>query len=94
MEDKKQGWKNVSPGGVSEGGSGSKFTTGNWRTQRPVIDFSKCKQCFNCWGFCPDNAVLVKDNKVLGFNYLHCKGCGVCAKECPNKAIKMIEENK
>jgi len=24
----------------------------------------------------------------------HCKGCGICAQECPQKAIKMMEETK
>ncbi|MFP3483271.1 MAG: 4Fe-4S binding protein, partial [Caldivirga sp.] len=25
-------------------------------------------------------------------NYDYCKGCGICANECPVKAIKMVPE--
>ena len=57
-----------------------------------------CIQCLFCWIYCPDSAVLVKDEKMIGYDYDHCKGCGVCAMECPgkkgNKAIVMEEEGK
>ena len=40
----------------------------------------------------------LKDEKMTGFDYDHCKGCGVCAMECPgkkgSKAIVMEEEGK
>jgi len=42
--------------------------------------------------------VIVKDGKMTGFDYDYCKGCGICAFECPgkkgNKAIVMEEEGK
>jgi len=91
---KKPGFKSLKIGGASEGGSAKDFVTGDWREQRPVIDFKKCKQCLICWGNCPDTAFITKNKKVIGINYLHCKGCGICAKECPYKAINMIEEKK
>jgi pyruvate ferredoxin oxidoreductase delta subunit len=25
-------------------------------------------------------------------NYYYCKGCGICAKECPVDAISMVQE--
>ncbi|OIP22178.1 ferredoxin [bacterium CG_4_10_14_0_2_um_filter_33_32] len=88
------GWKELKIGGVSEGGSAKDFLTGDWRQERPVINSKKCKQCFTCWGYCPEAAFITKNNKIIGINYLHCKGCGICAKECPNKAIDMVKEIK
>jgi Pyruvate/2-oxoacid:ferredoxin oxidoreductase delta subunit len=31
---------------------------------------------------------------MLGIDYDHCKGCGICAEECPKDAIHMEEEEK
>jgi pyruvate ferredoxin oxidoreductase delta subunit len=40
--------------------------------------------------YCPDDSVIVNGSKMDGFRMLHCKGCGICAKTCPKKAITMI----
>ncbi len=29
---------------------------------------------------------------MVGFDYEHCKGCGVCAAICPKDAIEMVPE--
>ena len=48
--------------------------------------------------YCPDMAIKVKDGKREQFDYDYCKGCGICALECPGKkgvkAIVMVEEGK
>jgi len=44
--------------------------------------------------YCPDNSVLVEKGELKGFRYSHCKGCGICANQCPKKAITMVEEGK
>jgi 2-oxoacid:acceptor oxidoreductase, delta subunit, pyruvate/2-ketoisovalerate family len=51
----------------------------------------RCTECDNCYIYCPDVAIAKKEG---GFemDYYFCKGCGVCAKECPRAAIEMIEE--
>ncbi|ECZ9242415.1 ferredoxin, partial [Salmonella enterica subsp. enterica serovar Typhimurium] len=41
---------------------------------------------------CPDSAIPVKDGKRLDFDMDHCKGCGICVKACPFKAIEFIKE--
>lgn len=39
------------------------------------------------------NSIKVKTEVVLdSTNYDVCKGCGICAEECPVKAIEMIKE--
>ncbi len=92
---KLKGWKNIPIGGkILDAGNAVDYKTGGWRTYKPIRDESKCSNCLLCWIYCPDSAIIVKDGKVTGIDYEHCKGCGICAKECPPKckAIKMIKE--
>src|SRR5512136_2770568 len=92
-----RGWKEIPIGGlILEGGTAEEYETGSWRTFRPVIDYGKCIHCLQCWIYCPDSAILVKDGKHVGFDLKHCKGCGICAAECPPKvqAIQMVLESE
>ena len=92
---KMQDWKSDEfPQGavIPEAGNSCDYVTGGWRSQRPVRDEAKCTQCLFCWIYCPDSAVNVSDEKVRDFNLAHCKGCGVCANECPVDAISMSPE--
>ena len=52
-----------------------------------------CNECNTCWFLCPDGVILSKDGKV-DFDYDYCKGCGVCAEECPRGAVTLEEESK
>ena len=67
------------------------FFTGNWRTMRPVLDVEKCINCNTCWKFCPDVSIQLGETHVT-VNYDYCKGCGICAHECPVKAFTMVRE--
>ncbi|MFA7095174.1 MAG: FAD-dependent oxidoreductase [Gammaproteobacteria bacterium] len=56
-----------------------------------------CLACDNCWTLCPDMAVLKTQEVASGgahyvFDYDYCKGCGLCAHECPSGYIAMAEE--
>jgi len=56
-----------------------------------------CLACDNCWTLCPDCAVLktkelASDGSHYVFDYDYCKGCGLCAQECPCGFIEMVEE--
>lgn len=84
-------WKNMTLGAIvtEPGSTFDAVETGSWRTDRPTINLEKCINCFFCWMYCPDAAILVTDHKVSGVDYEHCKGCGICATECPVKCIEM-----
>ncbi len=61
---------------------------------RRCLSCGNCFECDNCYGVCPDNAVIkLGPGKRFEFNYDYCKGCGVCATECPCGAIKMVAED-
>jgi pyruvate ferredoxin oxidoreductase delta subunit len=90
-------WQKVLPGAIiKEPGNAAEYETGSWRTYRPIFHEDRCTQCLLCWIYCPDSAVMVEDGKVVGFNLEHCKGCGICANECPPKcnAITMELEER
>ena len=77
---------------VIEPGTALKFETGDWRSFKPLLDMDQCIDCMTCWIYCPDDSIIIKDNKVCGIKMTHCKGCGICASVCPKKAITMLEE--
>lgn len=61
---------------------------------RRCFSCGNCFECDNCYGFCPDNAIVkLGKGKRFEFNYDYCKGCGICASECPCGAIKMVDED-
>jgi len=53
-----------------------------------------CNLCDTCLIFCSDVAIARVDEKGYEVNYDYCKGCGVCAEECPRYAISTIEEKR
>ena len=60
---------------------------------RRCLSCGNCFECDNCYGVCPDNAVIkLGPGNRFKFNYDYCKGCGVCAAECPCGAIAMVPE--
>jgi len=61
---------------------------------RRCMSCGNCFECDNCYGVCPDNAVIkLGPGKRFEYNFDYCKGCGICASECPCGAIKMIPED-
>jgi len=83
----------------STSGPGDAGKTGSWRVERPIIDYDRCTPakkgkaaCHLCWLYCPDG-VITKDIRPQ-INLEYCKGCGICAEECPTGAITMQEETE
>jgi len=60
---------------------------------RRCLSCGNCFECDNCFGVCPDNAVIKLDpSERYEINLDFCKGCGICAQECPCGAIDMVPE--
>lgn len=69
----------------------------SWRQARKeagrCFSCGSCLGCDNCYGMCPDNAIFksgLGSKYEIDLNY--CKGCGICAEECPTASIVMIPE--
>ncbi|HPM75981.1 MAG TPA: 4Fe-4S binding protein [bacterium] len=86
---------------VLEPGSSREYKTGDWRSFYPKTDEDKCIACGLCWIYCPDDSRRLAprqhkhENRLTDqyydFNFNYCKGCGICAAECPTGAIVMVE---
>jgi pyruvate ferredoxin oxidoreductase delta subunit len=96
LKGKKGKWTELPAGGiVDELGASRNFKTGDWRSgKKPKWISKKCIQCLFCWVNCPDKAIPAKKGERTETNLDYCKGCGICAKVCPTKAIEMIKEEK
>jgi len=63
-----------------------------------VVDPSKCTACLTCVRICPYGVPKIKANftgvgNIVGAAYIEgaiCQGCGICASECPAKAISVM----
>lgn len=86
-------WQEMTPGGeIYEGGTARLTLTGQWRSDVPVWEPDKCRQCLLCAPYCPDSSIPVRENVRMDFDFDHCKGCGICAQVCPFQAIRMEQE--
>ncbi len=90
VEERLRGWRELPLSAVAYRLS-TDYKTGDWRALKPVVDMNKCVKCMLCWIFCPDMAIIW-DGEEIKINYDYCKGCGICAHECPVKAIDMVPE--
>ena len=89
MSGQENSWKKLAMAAVCSKAS-TAFLTGDWKTFMPVCDTGKCVHCLMCVIFCPEGAPSWKpDFEHVKFDLNFCKGCGICANECPTKAIIM-----
>jgi pyruvate ferredoxin oxidoreductase delta subunit len=89
--------KRMSEIAMSEPAVGEAGATGEWRSKHPVLEASLCtavkrdaERCQMCWGYCPDQCIARGVPPVIDLAY--CKGCSICAQECPTGAITMVAE--
>ena len=59
---------------------------------RRCLSCGNCLECDNCFSMCPDNAVIKLGQGRYEIDLDFCKGCGLCAAECPSGAIEMFPE--
>ena len=88
-------WKDLEIGCiVTEPGNARQYRTGDWRSERPIVDESKCIKCGLCSIFCPEGCIEQNAEGYFEANLFYCKGCGICARECWPQAITMVEEEE
>jgi NADPH-dependent glutamate synthase beta subunit-like oxidoreductase len=59
---------------------------------RRCFNCGVCNECELCLIFCADVAISRNEGGGFTVDLDHCKGCGVCAYECPRGAIVMTRE--
>ncbi|PKM81099.1 MAG: hypothetical protein CVU89_11205 [Firmicutes bacterium HGW-Firmicutes-14] len=64
---------------------------------QPYVDATKCVVCLTCYRCCPHGAITIEHGEqyenlyksAAVMNPLACRKCGICAAECPGKAIQL-----
>lgn len=88
-------WKDIEIGAIAtEPGSAAQYQTGDWRSRRPEFDPKGCIKCGLCQMFCPEGCIHQDAQGFYVPDLYYCKGCGICARECPRKTISMAEEKE
>jgi pyruvate ferredoxin oxidoreductase delta subunit len=107
MANKLLSIEKLSIGCVAPPGESLANKTGAWRSMRPVFKHVTCIGCRACEMVCPEGCIFEdpKHSHVLekpkkrevhnwDFDPDYCKGCGMCAVECPVDDIDMVMEEK
>lgn len=90
----KIGYRNMPIGGViEEAGNSSGYLTGEWKTEYPHLEKSKCVDCLLCYIYCPEKCISVSDGRIDKIDLRYCKGCGICGAECKKDAIEMVKQD-
>lgn len=91
MSEQKRTWKELPKGAVAYKSS-KEYKTGDWGVEAPKIDQKKCIKCNLCHFFCPEGCIAVSEEGEPRPDLEYCKGCGICATECPVDAIEMVRK--
>jgi Pyruvate/2-oxoacid:ferredoxin oxidoreductase delta subunit len=72
---------------------------GRYTRNQALVSAGRCFQCgtctfcFRCYDYCPDLAIWMNaEQGRREIDYDHCKGCGICAEECPRGAVAWVKE--
>nr|HID58133.1 CoB--CoM heterodisulfide reductase iron-sulfur subunit A family protein [Desulfobacterales bacterium] len=55
-----------------------------------VVEREKCAVCLTCVRVCPYDVPFINGQGYSQIDPLKCRGCGLCAAECPGKAIQLL----
>jgi Pyruvate/2-oxoacid:ferredoxin oxidoreductase delta subunit len=79
---------------VEPGPPGRRFSTGEAIfSAKRCFHCGICTFCCLCYDYCPDVAIRMdRGERHREIDYDHCKGCGICAEECPRGAIGWAKE--
>ena len=55
-----------------------------------VVDPDKCAACLTCVRACPYDVPKINEDGAAEIEAAMCHGCGICASECPAKAIELM----
>lgn len=53
------------------------------------VESEKCATCLACVRACPYNVPFINEDRYSEIDPAKCHGCGICAAECPAKAIQL-----
>jgi pyruvate ferredoxin oxidoreductase delta subunit len=88
-------WKDLEMGCiVTDAGNASQYRTGDWKSERPILDKTKCIKCGLCYLYCPEGCIQEDAEGYFVADLFYCKGCGICYRECWPRAIKMAPEEE
>jgi pyruvate ferredoxin oxidoreductase delta subunit len=91
LNEQKPKWNELPKGAVSTKSS-VEYETGDWGVEKPEFDRSKCTKCMLCHFYCPEGSIFVTDEGYTDVDLRFCKGCGICANDCPVKCIAMVRK--
>jgi heterodisulfide reductase subunit A-like polyferredoxin len=55
-----------------------------------VVDQDRCVACLTCIRVCPYDVPFINTKGAAEIESVRCQGCGICAAECPAKAIQLM----
>jgi Pyruvate/2-oxoacid:ferredoxin oxidoreductase delta subunit len=84
--------RSVSPTGEGTKPEGTEMRDRILREAGRCLYCGTCNLCLQCFSSCPDACIRLDDGQTgLTVDLDFCKGCGVCAYECPRGVITMEE---
>ena len=92
-KDSELTWHDIDIGAVIDiPGNAAEYKTGDWRSERPILNKERCIKCGICYIFCPEGCIHQDPEGYLEADLYYYKGCGICARECWTQAINMVPE--